>query len=63
MKEIKLKNNTLNLKVFIDDFPNLCLIPDSELDLLITDLELEVSAYFEKKIKRKNKKEAKNLPP
>lgn len=53
MQEVKTKNNTLRLAVYIEEYPDLSLIPSTELNLLITDLEKDVVEYMEKRIKRK----------
>jgi len=66
MQELKIKKNNLDLKIFIDDFPDFSLIPNSDLNLLISDLELEISSCIEKKNNKKNKliiKEEKRVPP
>lgn len=56
MREVQIRNNSLGLKVFIDEFPDISLMPASELDLLITDLELAISNYAKKKRCSKVKK-------
>ncbi len=48
MQEIKIKNNALGLAVYIEEYPDLSLIPSAELNLLITDLEKDVVEYMEK---------------
>ncbi|MDE6473478.1 MAG: hypothetical protein K2L70_00055 [Clostridia bacterium] len=53
MQEVKIKNNTLGLAVYIEEYPDLSLIPSTELNLLITDLEKEIMEYVEKRMKRK----------
>ncbi len=53
MQEIKVKNNTLGLTVYIDEYPDLSLIPAAELNLLITDLEKDVMEFAAKRMKRK----------
>lgn len=54
MREITLKNNTSNRKIFVDDKkPNLSLIPQKDVDLYITLLELEMYEQFKKRRKRK----------
>ncbi|MDE5654586.1 MAG: hypothetical protein K2I46_03145 [Clostridia bacterium] len=53
MQEVKTKNNTLGLAVYIEEYPDLSLIPSAELNLLITDLEKEIMEYVEKRMKRK----------
>lgn len=66
MQEVLVKDNVLQLKVFIDDYPNISLMPSLDLDLLITDLELEIASKVEKKKCRKLKKIINNkggIPP
>lgn len=58
MQEITVKNNALKLKVFIDDFPDISLMPSSDLDLLISDLELEIANKVKKKKACKQKQSA-----
>lgn len=53
MQEVKIKNNALGLAVYIEEYPDLSLIPSAELNLLITDLEKDVVEYMEKRVKRK----------
>lgn len=52
MKEIKIKSNDSNLKIFINDLPNLFLMPKDEFELIIVGIELQMTEYF--KYKRKN---------
>ena len=54
MREITLKNNTSNRKIFVDDKkPDLSLIPQKDVDLYIALLELEMYEHFKKRRKRK----------
>ena len=54
MREITLKNNTSNRKIFEDDEkPDLSLIPQKDVDLYIALLELEMCEHFKKRRKRK----------
>ena len=62
MQEIKIKNNTLGLNVFIDSLPDISLIPSADLELLINDMEIEIYKSIEKKNK-KLQKETKKVPP
>ena len=66
MQEILVKNNLLKLKVFVNDIPNILLMPESDLDLLITDLELDIANKIEKKRRSKDKSlknNKKKIPP
>lgn len=54
MREVTLKNNTSNRKIFVDDEkPDLSLIPQKDVDLYIALLELEMCEHFKKRRKRK----------
>ena len=54
MREVTLKNNTSNRKIFVDDEkPDLSLIPQKDVDLYIALLELEMYEHFKKHRKRK----------
>lgn len=54
MREITLKNNTSNRKIFVDDKkPDVSLIPQKDVDLYITLLELEMYEHFKKRRKSK----------
>lgn len=59
MQEIVIKNNTLGMKVFMDNLFDITQMPAKELDLLISDLELEV--YQKVEMKKKKYKERKSL--
>lgn len=59
MKEIKIKNNESGLKIFINDLPNLSLMPIDELDLIIIGIELQMTEYFKHKRKKLSKKSIK----
>ena len=59
MQEIVIKNNTLGLKVFMDNLFDITQMTAKELDLLISDLELEV--YQKVEMKKKKYKERKSL--
>lgn len=56
MQQVQIKNNTLNLAVFIDKIDFLK-IPNAELSLIASDLELEIFAMVEKRNKRKKQKD------
>ena len=54
MREITLKNNTRNRKIFVDDKkPDLSLIPQKDVDLYIALLELEMYEHVKKRRRRK----------
>lgn len=52
MQEIDVKND-LGLKISVNGIPNLKQMPDDELDLLATILELEISNLAQKSYVRK----------
>lgn len=52
MQEIDIKND-LGLKISVNGVPNLTQMPDDELDLLATILELEISNLAQKSYNRK----------
>ena len=54
MKEIEIKDNPAGLIIEINDIPQLCLIPQEELDLLVSGMEMQMREYFKKKRKFKN---------
>ena len=56
MKEIKIKSNDSNLKIFINDLPNLFLMPKDEFNLIIAGIELQMTEHFKHKRKNLNKK-------
>lgn len=60
MKEIKYKNNATNLKVYIDDFPDLTLMPKIDYDILIEEIEILFNDYLKIKRKKPNKTNPKN---
>lgn len=54
MREVTLKNNTSNRKIFVDDEkPDLSLIPQKDVDLYVALLELEMYEHFKKRRKCK----------
>ena len=55
MQQIQVKKNTLSIEVFIEEV-DISQIPDTELTLIASDLELEIFAMVEKKHKRKKYK-------
>ncbi len=52
MQELNIKNSE-KMKVFIDELPDFSKIPLSELNLFISELELEISQLVDKSCKRK----------
>ena len=62
MQEIIIKNNELNVPVYIEELPDLTAIPETDLHLLITELELYIYESMVKKAKGK-KKAADARPP
>lgn len=62
MQEIKIMNNELNVPVYIEESPDLTAIPETDLHLLITELELYIYECMVKKAKGK-KKAADARPP
>ena len=54
MQELNLKNNDTGLKIFVNDSPKILNMPADELELLIVDIDLHLTAYLKKK--RKSKK-------
>lgn len=62
MREITLKNNTSNRKIFVDDKkPDLSLIPQKDIDLYIALLELEMYEHFKKTQKTQSARSARRL--
>ena len=55
MTEITVKGNTLGLKVFIDEEPKLKELPNDELTVLATVLEVIIERRYESYMKRKGK--------
>ena len=53
MQEITVRNNQLGLQVFIDGEPNLRELPDDELTVLATVLEVIIERRYANYIKRK----------
>lgn len=62
MQEIKIMNNELSVPVYIEEPPDLAAIPETDLHLLITELELYIYESMVKKAKGK-KKAADARPP
>lgn len=56
MKEIVLKDNPSNRRIFVDkEKPNLSLIPKNDVDLFISLLEIEMYEHFKKRRKPRDK--------
>jgi len=55
MKEIMLKNNKTGLRIYINDVPNIKLVPKEEADMVIAALEQQISIFHDKKHKKTNK--------
>ena len=55
MREIEIKSNTTGLKVFIDEEPKLKELPNDELTVLATVLEVIIERRYESYMKRKGK--------
>lgn len=53
MQEVKIKNNELGIPIYFADTPDFSKIPDSTINLLMQDLEFEITACVEKKLARK----------
>lgn len=62
MQEIKIMNNELSVPVYIEEPPDLAAIPETDLNLLITELELYIYESMVKKAKGK-KRAADARPP
>ena len=52
MKEVKLKSNESDIKIFINGLPDLSLMPKDELELIIVGIELKMTEYFKHKRKK-----------
>ena len=62
MKEIVLKENPSNRKIFIDEEkPDLSLIPSKDIDIYISLLEIEMYEHFKNRRKRKPRDSPKNV--
>lgn len=53
MQEIELKKNDTGLKVYINGIPDAHLLPETEKNLFISQIEIIISEMFEKNEKRK----------
>jgi hypothetical protein len=61
MQEITVRNNQLGLQVFIDGEPNLRELPDDELTVLATVLEVIIERRYTNYIKRKGEGKKKKV--
>ena len=61
MQEITVRNNELGLQVFIDGEPNLRELPDDELTVLATVLEVIIERRYANYIKRKGEGKKKKV--
>lgn len=52
MKEVKIKDNKLGLKILVSDMPKIENIPTDILNLLFEDIEKEILSLLEKKQKK-----------
>ena len=57
MQEINVKGNETGLRVFIDEEPNLLSMPEEEINILATVLEMVISKQYENYTKRKDRDE------
>lgn len=57
MQEINVKGNETGLRVFIDVEPNLLSMPEEEINILATVLEMVISKQYENYTKRKDRDE------
>ena len=62
MQEITVRDNELGLKVFIDGEPNLRELPEDELTVLVTVLEVIIERRYMSYIKRKGEGKKKKMP-
>lgn len=61
MREITIKNNASNRRIYVDDEkPNLSLIPQKDIDLYVALLEIEMYEHFKKRRKRKARDQPEN---
>lgn len=61
MKEITVRENELGLKVFIDGEPDLRELPDKELTVIATVLEVIIERRYTSYIKRKGEGKKKKV--
>lgn len=57
MQEINVKGNETGLRVFIYGEPNLLSMPEEEINILATVLEMVISKQYENYTKRKDRDE------
>ena len=53
MEEVKVRNNRTNLKVYVNGFPDLKLMPKEVLEILLTEIE---RMFCEYRYRKKSKK-------
>ena len=61
MQEITVRNNSLGLKAFIDGEPKIKDLPDNELTVLATVLEVIIERRYTNYIKRKGEEKKKKV--
>lgn len=49
MQEVKIENNDLGLKVFVNGVPKLSLAPKEEIESVATVLELQMTEFYKNK--------------
>ena len=53
MREISIENDSLKMRVFVNGIPDANMIPENEISILVSQLEIHISQMFEKNEKRK----------
>lgn len=61
MQEIKVNHNNLGVSIYLENTPDIFAIPECELNLLVSELELFI--YDRVICNQKRKKKADNRPP
>ena len=51
MEEIEVKDNPIDIRVFVNGKPNISNMTEAEFSLFVSSLELRMSEYFEKQSK------------
>lgn len=54
MEEIKIKDNNSGLKVQVNGLPNLLQMPNDLLDLIATNISVQIQEYKKKKRRKNN---------
>ena len=54
MEEIKIKDNNTGLKVQVNGLPNLLQMPNDLLDLIATNISVQIQEYKKKKRRKNN---------